>query len=36
MLVQVLTVSEFGYFLSPFCFNDFAELIAFCPWYVTQ
>jgi len=26
----------FGYFLSPFCFNDFAKLIAFYPWYVIQ
>ena len=23
-------------FLSPFCFNGFVKLIAFCPWYVIQ
>ena len=26
----------FGYFLSPFYFNSFVKLIAFCPWYVIQ
>ena len=32
----VLTESQFGYFLSPFCFNGFVKLIVFCPWYIMQ
>jgi len=31
LLFQVLTGSEFGSLLSPFCFNGFVKLIAFCP-----
>jgi len=34
--VWVLTVSGFGYFLSPFWFNDFVKLITFYPWHVIQ